>query len=103
MLRSNQYELEDLSEALSEPCALATKGKHVLAIQDTTELNYEKHRALLNEDDPNLGPISNGKSIGYYLHPTLVLDAEKEYPLGFSSVEAHSRDWEKKSPQKIAK
>jgi hypothetical protein len=79
---------------------------HVLAIQDTTEINVEAHRGRLRtgEDeapDPHLGPVGNGHDAGFFLHPTLALDARSGLPLGFADVHLWNRPWD--APDKHAR
>lgn len=72
-------------------------GRHVLCIQDTTELNYQSH----SEKVKGLGVVGNNKDVGLFLHPTLVLDAESEVCLGLSSIKIWTR--RKKSSPNCAK
>ena len=53
-------------------------GRHVLAIQDTTELNYQHHSGRTR----GLGTVGNGRDAGLFLHPVLALDAETGACLG---------------------
>lgn len=46
-------------------------GRHVLAIQDTTELNFEAHARRTR----GLGLVGNGVDHGFFLHPVLVAEA----------------------------
>jgi hypothetical protein len=46
-------------------------GRHVLVIQDTTELNFARHA----KSKQGFGTVGNGKDIGLFLHPQLVVDA----------------------------
>jgi hypothetical protein len=55
----------------SDHTALAARGRHVLAIQDTTELNFSAHKASKR----GFGVVGNGRDIGLFLHPVIVLDA----------------------------
>src|ERR1700679_3634415 len=55
-----------------------TAGRHVLAIQDTTELNYQHHCGRTC----GLGTVGNGRDAGLFLHPVLALDAETGACLG---------------------
>lgn len=68
--------------------------KVVLAVQDTTSLNYSTH-----PQTEDLGPISNNadKTIGLFVHTTLVLTPSGE-PLGVLAAQVHSRD-----PQQFGK
>lgn len=61
------------------------EGLHVLAIQDTSELNYEAHANRVS----GLGTVGNGKDAGLFIHPLLALDARSEACLGL----AHQHMW----------
>jgi hypothetical protein len=80
-------------EILLEPHYEATRQRLaaerlVLAVQDTTSLNYSTHRAT---DD--LGPIGSKKegALGLWLHSTLAFNAEGT-PLGLLDVQCWARD-----------
>jgi hypothetical protein len=68
--------------------ARASKEEVVLAVQDTTTLNYTAHPAT-----ENLGPIgySLKKGIGLILHDTMVFNSEGT-PLGLMDVQCWARD-----------
>jgi len=80
-------------DALLQPHFAATgrrvaAEKMVLAVQDTTSLNYSTHR-----DTDNLGPIAWKKegTQGLWLHSTLAFNAEGT-PLGLLDVQCWARD-----------
>ena len=64
---------------------LARDARHVLCIQDTTQFNFQAHAGRLG-DDSGLGVIGDNASLGFFLHPTLVVDAETGHALGLSHV-----------------
>ena len=72
--------------------AEAAAGRHVLAIQDTSEINYESKRARKRE----LGTVGNGSDIGLFVHPVLTVDAETGHCLGLADVQVWRR-WKKKA------
>ncbi len=75
--------------ALQEACSqYITKG-HVLAISDTTEINLSKQSGRINKG--NLGVISDNQSLGFLLHPCLLLDGNHGEALGISSVQSWVR------------
>lgn len=88
---------EALQRESSHRCQNAVSGRHLLALQDTTEINYQSHRGRLSRQDDKLGPVGNGKDIGFFLHPVLVLDRENAFPLGIASVQVWNRDWNQKT------
>lgn len=69
----------------SERTAKAAVGRHVLAIQDTSEFDFSAHR----QRTAGLGPTSGGKGYGLFLHPVLAVDAENHDCLGI----AHLATW----------
>jgi hypothetical protein len=69
----------------SSRTAVAAAGRHVLAIQDTSEFDYTAHRRRTE----GLGKISNSKSAGLFIHPVLVIDANSQDCLGI----AHQQTW----------
>jgi hypothetical protein len=66
---------EALNEATRAACA-AKCGRHELAIQDTTEINYADHDGKLKASDPEFGPVGNDRDVGFFFHPTLAIYAE---------------------------
>jgi len=88
---------EVLIEECAGRCKNAVVGQHVLAIQDTSEINYESHRGKLSNHDPEWGPVGNDKDIGFFIHPVLVLKRENAFPLGIADVHVWNRNWDKKT------
>jgi hypothetical protein len=88
-LRNPEVAKTTLVDSLQAHCAESAQGKHVLALNDTTELNLQAHAKRLSPEQ--LGVIGDGKSLGFFLHPTLVLEAESGDALGFSSVQSWCR------------
>jgi len=86
--------MEALQSALLDPVVPQVAGKHVLCIQDTTEINYSSHSGRLRASDPELGPITHQYDVGFFLHPSLVLDAESGLALGFADVQVWNRRWD---------
>lgn len=83
---------ETTMERLLEPHYLATEARVrkesvVLAVQDTTSLNYTAHRAT-----EGLGPIGSTPGLqGLQVHDTLLFNLEGT-PLGFLNVQCWARD-----------
>jgi hypothetical protein len=71
------------------------QGRHILAINDTTELNYQSHVNFLKKGDTDMGPVGNDKDVGFFLHPTLAIDTESSLAIGFSSIKVWNRKWDK--------
>ena len=67
--------------------ATAAAGRHVLAIQDTSEINYESKRARKR----GLGTVGNGSDVGLFVHPMLTVNAETGHCLGLADVQVWRR------------
>ena len=67
--------------------AAACTGRHVLVIQDTSEINYESQRGRKR----GLGTVGNGRDIGLFVHPLLAVDAERGHCLGLLDVQVWRR------------
>ena len=74
-LNNDKIKEEDLIDELCDRSAKNCSKRHVLCIQDTTEMNYysQKHRI---KEDSGLGRLDAAKpSLGFKMHSTLLLDA----------------------------
>ena len=69
--------------------AQRVEGKDVICIQDTCELNYDHHKEIIKAGE--LGTISDNRSLGLRVHPMLIVDAEDDFPYGFSSFQIINR------------
>jgi hypothetical protein len=77
----------ELINEITEKAIKLTVGRHVLAIQDTTEINYQAHAGRVR----GLGTVGNGKDVGLYIHPMLLLDAHDETCLGLGAIKTWTR------------
>jgi len=86
---NNQVNMKTLLKAHVEASMERVKAHHiVLAVQDTTTLNYTAHPAT-----DGLGPISkkNDNAVGLVLHDTMAFTVEGT-PLGLLDVQCWARD-----------
>jgi Transposase DDE domain len=74
-------------ESWSEGTAAAAEGRHILAIQDTSEINF----TTTAERRRGLGEIGKGNGCGVLLHPMLAVDAENGSCLGLLSGQVWTR------------
>ena len=93
-INNERVSMDALSAALLDPLAPAVAGKHVLCIQDTSEINYSRHSGRLKASDGEIGPVVNKWDAGFFLHPSLVLDARTSMALGFADVQLWNRHWD---------
>ena len=77
-----------LIESWGVPTAVICAGRHILAIQDTSEINFR----TTEERRRGLGKIGKGGGRGVLLHAMLALDAGTGGVLGLVSGEVWTRD-----------
>ena len=63
------------------------QGRHVLAIQDSSEINLQRHSGRVD----GLGTVGNGSDLGFFVHPLLAVDANEGACLGL----AHLHLWQR--------
>lgn len=74
-------------ESWSECTVAAVEGRHVLAIQDTSEINFTTTATRRR----GLGEIGKGNSRGVLLHPMMAVDAETGICLGLVTGQVWTR------------
>lgn len=87
-LENPKVSLSELIDSVADSCGTKVAGRHVLAISDTSEINLQSHAGRLQPQ--GLGVVGN-EQLGFFIHPTLVLDASDGCPLGLSSVQVWTR------------
>ena len=84
---------EEILTTAGRRTAAACRGRRIVAAQDTTEINFSgRDRAR-----KGLGPAGDGKSLGYFCHGMIAIDADDEALLGV----VHARIWTR-SGEKLA-
>ena len=79
---------ERIIESWSEGTIAAAEGRHVLAIQDTSEINF----ATTAKRRRGLGETAKGNAHGLLLHPMLAVDADNGTCLGLLSGQVWTRE-----------
>ena len=98
-LNNEQVSVVELSRSLSTHCQEQVSGRHVLSLSDTSEINLQAHVGRIKPDD--VGVVGNNQDVGFWIHPSLVLEAESGFPLGLSDVKVWRRA--KERPDKHAR
>uniref|UniRef100_UPI00333F7C25 IS4 family transposase n=1 Tax=Pseudopedobacter sp. TaxID=1936787 RepID=UPI00333F7C25 len=78
-----------ISSIISRSAELS-KDRHLLCIQDTTEFNLSPHRGRLKARS-GLGTTSRDDIMGFMLHSSLVVDAQRSHALGYSYIKTWER------------
>jgi len=75
--------IETLVQRTVRQCA----GRRIVAIQDTSEINF-KGRAARRQ---GLGPGGNGRDPGFFVHPVVAVDVEDEAVIGLVGAQIWTR------------
>ncbi len=92
-LQNDNVSEVDIIKNMSSNCVSCVGGKSVLCIQDTSEINLYNHRNRIKKDD-YIGVNGTVGSLGFFIHPSFVLDSETLIPYGFSDVKLWNRSLE---------
>ena len=92
---------EELKECAVKQCAEQCAGmEEVLLLEDTTEMNLERRRERI-KDKRGLGVTGNGTDLGFFCHPTLVVNPKDQAIIGVLDI--HTWDREKGVGEKKAR
>lgn len=105
LMNNPRLVINDMTAALSSACSSGCSGlRHVLCIQDTTELDYTSHSGRLSRKDKDFGYGTNKlEEFCIFAHPCLVVDAVSRMPVGFGAMEIWDRASLKSKQGKHAK
>jgi hypothetical protein len=67
--------------------ASAARGRRIVAIQDTTEVNFSGR----DRSRKGLGPGGDGKSLGFFIHAAVAVDADSEQIVGVLDAQIWTR------------
>lgn len=87
-LANPRVTINDLVDGACDGIGTRSAGRHVLAIEDTSEINYQRHAGRVK----GLGTVGNGTDLGLFLHPVLAVDADDGACLGL----AHLHLWQRR-------
>jgi hypothetical protein len=80
--RNPNVTVQEILNTAALATAEAAAGRHVLIIEDTTEINYQAK----SRRKRGLGKVGNGTDIGLFVHPALALDAADGSILGLAGA-----------------
>ena len=80
----------ELVRSLSDECSQHGSWTACVSCKrHNREINLQCHVGRLKP--VGVGVVGNNIDVGFYIHPTLVLDGESGFPLGLSTVQLWSR------------
>jgi len=92
-LANRRVTMESLIDGVCAPTVARCVGRHVLAIEDSSEINLQAHAGRVS----GLGTVGRGSTLGFFVHPLLVVDRADGACLGLGHVHVWQRT-ESKSP-----
>src|SRR6202453_5000947 len=92
--RNENVTVKEILETAAARTNQAAAGRHVLVIQDTSEINYQAKAGSKR----NLGHVGNGTDAGLFVHPALAVDAEDGSVLGLAAATIWRRTKVKDQP-----
>jgi len=89
-LENQNVSVSERVRSAADHCQRQVAGRRVLAISDSSEINLQAQARHLKPED--VGVVGHHRDIGFFVHPTLVADAESGFPLGVSAIQLWHRD-----------
>jgi hypothetical protein len=80
--RNKRVTADEILQTAAERTGAAAAGRHVLLIEDTSEINYEAKAKRKR----GLGRVGNGADVGLFVHPALAVDAADGAVLGLAGA-----------------
>ena len=90
-LSSRYVSVDRIVETLAARTAQQCAGRRILAVQDTTEINF----AGRDKKRRGFGPGGDGKTPGFFIHPVIAVDVESEAVVGLVDAEIWTRSTER--------
>jgi hypothetical protein len=95
-LSSPYVSVESIVETLAARTAAQCAGRRVLAVQDTTEINF----AGRDQKRRGFGAGGDGKTAGFFIHPVIALDVEAEAVIGLVAAAIWTRSGTRAAPRR---
>ena len=95
-LSSPYVSVETIVETLAARTARQCAGRRVLAVQDTTEINF----AGRDKKRRGFGAGGDGKTAGFFIHPVIALDVETEAVVGLVDAAIWTRPGTRAAPRR---
>jgi DDE family transposase len=86
-LSSPYVSVDRIVETLAARTAAQCTGRRILAIQDTSEINFSGR----DKKRRGFGPGGDGTTPGFFIHPVIALDIESEAVVGLVDAEIWTR------------
>lgn len=95
LLHNRSVTASEISQHAGEQTAQRAAGRHVVVVQDTSELVLGSRRAR-----PDYGAVAKGNAAGLLLHASLAMEAGSQALLGLVSMQVWNRRREALAPRR---
>jgi hypothetical protein len=95
LLRNRSVTAEEMSRHAGALTGQRAAGRHVVVVQDTSELILGSRRAR-----PGYGPVAKGNAAGLLLHASLAVEAGSQALLGLVSMQVWNRGRQALAPRR---
>ncbi len=95
-LSSPYVSVDRIVETLAARTAVQCTGRRILAVQDTTEINF----AGRDKKRRGFGPAGDGKTAGFFIHPVIAIDVESEAVVGLIDADIWTRSSQRVTPRR---
>jgi hypothetical protein len=91
LFNNKKFDQQAIEQSIVHRCSTLCKGRNLLCIQDTSEFNLSNHQGRIKKNS-GVGKTTKEGILGFMLHSSLVVDADKGSALGYSFIKL----WERK-------
>ncbi|MEJ7830891.1 MAG: IS4 family transposase [Segetibacter sp.] len=90
LFNNESFSEEKINESIVNCCGKICSGRHLLCIQDSTEFNLSGQAGRV-KDNTGLGKTTKDGILGFMMHSSIVIDANKGSALGYSYIKVWDR------------
>lgn len=90
LFNNESFSESGIIKSITARCGDLSPGRHLLCIQDTTEFNFSAKQRRIKPES-GLGTTSRNDILGFMLHSSLVVDADRSHALGYSFIKTWER------------
>ena len=87
-LDNDRIDVEEIVATFSERTGACCAGRRIIAVQDTTEINFSGR----DRGRTGLGAGGNGDALGFFIHPVIAIDRDDEAVVGLVDVQIWTRE-----------
>lgn len=90
LLHNKSFSEQRIEASIVKRCGELCAGRHVLCLEDSSEFNEESHRGRIKAGS-GVGKTTKKGILGFMLHGSLAVDADRSTALGYSYIDLWHR------------